>query len=321
MRVFVTGATGFIGSATVSELLGAGHQVLGLARSPQAADALRAAGADVHRGALDDLTALRGGAREADGVIHLAFTNISATTDFAESCRVDREAVTALGEALEGSGRPLVVTSGLLLEPGRVGTENDAPADNPFARLRGASEAVTLAFADRGVRAIVLRLAASVHSENDRGFVPHLIALARANGYAAYPGDGSMRWTAVHRRDAARLYRLAVESAPAGTRLHGVGESAVSLRTIAEAIARELGADAVSVPIDQVPEYFGWLSHFVTRDVPAASDLTRELLGWTPEHRGLIEDLEQGDYFGRTEPEVFRPVRHAMALRHADITC
>ena len=295
MRVFVTGGTGFVGSAVVRELLDAGHQVSGLARSDEAAAALTAAGAEVHRGSLADAASLRGGADASDGVIHLAFNNLSESTDFAASCAADRLAIETLGEALAGSGRPLVVTSGTgLLPPGRVGTEQDEPDTTPFAALRGASEAAALGFAGRGVRAVVLRLPFSVHGAGDHGFVPALIGIARAAGVSAYPGDGANRWPAVHRLDAANLFRVAVEGVPAGVRLHGVAEEGVPVRDIAEVIGRHL-----SVPVRSVSDagHFGFLAHFVTADGPASSALTRERTGWQPVQPGLIADLDKGHYF------------------------
>lgn len=299
MRIFVTGATGFVGSAVVRDLMNAGHHVVGLARSDRSAGVLAAAGAEAYRGSLDDPDSLRVAAAAADGVIHTAFTNISPITDFAAACEADRRAIEALGEALAGSDRPLVITSGTgLLPAGRLGTEEDMPDPDSHAAVRGASEGVALAFAERGVRVSVVRLGASVHSEADkRGFVPSMIGIARAKGVAAYVGDGSNRWAAVHQLDAARLFRLAVESAPAGARLHGVGEEGVPLREIAEVIGRHLDLPVTSVSPQEAADHFGFLAGFAAMDAPASSVLTQKLLGWHPEGIGLIADLEAGHYF------------------------
>jgi nucleoside-diphosphate-sugar epimerase len=299
MRIFVTGATGFVGSAVVRDLLDAGHHVVGLARSDRSAAALEAAGAEVYRGTLDDPDSLRAAAAASDGVIHTAFTNISATTDFVAACEVDRRVIGVLGEALAGSDRPLVITSGTgVLPAGRLATEEDAPDLDSHAAVRGLAEGVALAFAERGVRVSLVRLGASVHSEADkRGFVPSMIDIARAKGVAAYVGDGSNRWAAVHQLDAARLFRLAVESAPAGARLHGVGEEGVRLREIAEVIGRHLDLPVTSVPPQEAAGHFGFLAGFVAMDAPASSVLTQKLLGWHPEGIGLIADLEAGHYF------------------------
>ena len=297
MRVFVTGATGYIGSAIVRKLLAAGHQVVGLARSDTAAAALTAADAEVHRGALDDLDSLRDGAAAADGVIHLAFNNISLRTDFAASVQADLRAVETIGAALEGSGKPFVITSGTLLlaSLGRLGTEEDV-ADPALPRV--ASENAAIAFAKRGVRSSVVRLAPSVHGEGDKhGFVPSLIGIARAKGVSAFVGDGSNRWPAVHRLDAARLFRLAAEAAPAGSRLHGAGEEGVPFREIAEAIGRQLKLPVVSIEASDAGAHFGFLSAFVSADNPTSSKQTQELLGWRPEGPALIADIEQGHYF------------------------
>jgi nucleoside-diphosphate-sugar epimerase len=292
MRVFVTGAPGFIGSAVVSELIDAGHQVLGLARSEASAGAIEAAGAQVHRGDLENLDSLRAGAESADGVIHLAFNH--DFTDYAGAAETDRRAIDTLGEALAGSDRPYVVTSGLAgFAVGRTMTEDD-PADANSPR---ASERAALAFTSRGVRVSVLRLPPSVHGEGDHGFVPRLIEIARDKGVAGYPGDGSNRWPAVHRFDAARLFRLALESAHAGARLHAIGDEGVPVREIAGAIGRHLGVPVASIAPEMAVDHFGWLGAFFSLDVPASSALTGELLGWRPTRPGLLDDLEQGHYF------------------------
>src|SRR5438876_6129488 len=297
MRVFVTGATSYSGAAIVRELLAAGHQVVGLARSATAAAALKAAGADVHRGALDDLDSLRSGSAAADGVIHTAFNNISETTDFAASVQADLRAVEAIGAALEGSGKPFVITSGTLMlaRLGRLATEEDV-SDPALPRV--ASENVAIALAERGVRSSVVRLAPSVHGEGDKhGFVPSLIGIARAKGVSAFVGDGSNRWPAVHRLDAARLFRLAAEAAPAGWRLHGVGEEGVPFRDIAEVIGRQLKLPVVSVAADDAGDHFSFLSAMVSIDNPTSSALTQQRLGWRPQGPVLIADIEQGHYF------------------------
>jgi len=296
MRVFVTGATGYIGSAIAAELVAAGHQVAGLARSDEAATALAAAGVGVHRGCLEDLDSLRRGVAGSDGVIHNAFQNVGPDTDFAASCRADQRAVETMGEALAGSGRPFVVTSGTAgLPPGRLATENDAPVPGS---PRGATEEVALSLAARDVRVSVVRLAPSVHSDADkRGFIPILIAIARAKGESAYIGAGSNRWAAVHRLDAARLFRLALEDAPPGAPLHAVGGEGVPFRDIAGIIGRHLNVPAVSVPADGAVDHFAWLAAFVQIDNPVSSTLTQAQLGWHPDGPGLIADLEAGHYF------------------------
>ncbi|MEU3614668.1 SDR family oxidoreductase [Streptomyces sp. NPDC006872] len=298
MRVFITGATGFIGSAVVQELIGAGHQVLGVARSDAGAALLAAAGAEVHRGDFADLDGLVSGAADADGVIHLAFQH--DFTDFEASARTERRAIEMLGESLAGSGRPFVVTSGTAgLPPGRVGTEEDGfVADSPAA-ARIPTEAAALAFAARDVRVSAVRLAPSVHGVGDHGFVPRLIDLARERGVSAYVGDGANRWPAVHRLDAARLYRLALESAPAGTRLHGVDDEGVPFREIATIIGRRLDLPVTAIPAAEAPAHFGWLGALVGRDIPASSAGTRKLLDWQPEHPTLLADLAEGHYFGQ----------------------
>ena len=292
MRVFVTGASGFIGSAVVSELVDAGHQVVGLARSDSSAQAVEAAGAHAHRGDLENLGSLSAGAEAADGVIHLAFNH--DFTDYMGAAETDRRAIETLGEALAGSDRPFVVTSGLAgFALGRTMTEDDAADPNS---PRG-SERAALEFSSRGVRVSVLRLPPSVHGEGDHGFVPRLIDIAREKGVAAYPGDGSNRWPAVHRLDAARLFRLAVESAPAGARLHAIGDEGIPVRDIAAAIGRHLALPVTGVAPESALDQFGWLGGFFSLDVPASSTLTQQQLGWQPTQSGLLADLEQGHYF------------------------
>jgi nucleoside-diphosphate-sugar epimerase len=296
MRAFLTGASGFIGSAVVQELLGAGHDVVGLARSDSSADALAAVGAEVHHGDLDDLDSLRAGAEASDGVIHLAY--VHDFSKFEENARVDQRAIEAIGEVLAGSDRPLVIANGTLMltADGRPATEEDG--GDPAARLgRRLNEQVLLRLADRGVRSASLRLPPTVHGKGDHGFVPMIIGVAREKGVSAYVGDGSNRWPAVHRLDAASLFRLALEQAPAGTVLHGVGEEGVPVREIAELIARHLDLPVASVSAEQAPEHFGFLGAFIGADSPASSALTRARFRWQPTQPGLIEDLEQGHYF------------------------
>jgi nucleoside-diphosphate-sugar epimerase len=296
MRIFVTGATGFIGSAVVRELLEAGHQVVGLARSDTATTALTAAGAEVHRGALDDLDSLQEGAAAADGVIHLAYIHDFA--NIAASGPIDLRAVEAIGAALTGTGKPFVVTAGVLVgSPGRLVREQDAPVPGSFGVHRIPSENAAIALAQRGVRSSVVRLAPSVHGEGDYGFVPTLIGIARDKRISAMVGDGTNRWPAVHRLDAARLFRLAVEVAPAGSRLHGVGEEGVPLRDIAGVIGRQLNLPVVSMSREEADAHFGWLAAVASLDSPATSAATQELLGWRPVHPALIADLEEGHYF------------------------
>ncbi|WP_055533542.1 SDR family oxidoreductase [Streptomyces graminilatus] len=299
MRVFVTGAGGFVGSAVVRELLGAGHDVVGMVRSDGSAALLKETGAEVHRGDLDDLGSLRAGAADSEGVIHTAY--VHDFRDFAEAARTDLRAVETLGDALAGSGRPLLICSGTAFSPGVVATE-DNPGDPDVSHMyRLASEAAVMRLAERGVRASVVRLPPTVHGEGDHGFVPRLVDIARAKGVSAYPGDGTNRWAAAHRSDVARLFRLALESAPAGTRLHAVAEEGISTRAIAEAIGRGLGLPVTSVPGPDTNAHFGWLGGFFELDLPASSTWTRERLGWRPTGVELLADLGAGHYFGSAE--------------------
>lgn len=292
MRIFVTGATGFVGSAIVRELLSAGHTVLGLSRSDHGADAIRAMGAEVHRGSLEDPASLQDGARHSDAVIHTAFNH--DFSKFVANCAEDRRAIEAIGETLVGSDRQLLVTSGLAsLSRGQVATESDQ-ADTNSPR---ASEIATAAVAGRGVRASVVRLAPSTHGIGDHGFVPHLIRLAREKGVSAYIGDGQNRWAGVHRLDAARLYRLAIERGVENGPFHATDEEGVPFRTIAEVIGRRLGVPVVSTTGDEAGRHFGWFVRFAGMDMPASSARTRSVLGWQPEQPGLLADLDQPGYF------------------------
>jgi nucleoside-diphosphate-sugar epimerase len=296
MRVFVTGATGFIGSAVVSELIEAGHQVTGLARSDQAAAVLTAAGAAVHRGSLEDPASLRSGAVAADGVIHTAYIHdFSENNDAAAYARVDRRAIETIGEALAGSGRPLVVASGLVHVAGRPATEEDDVPEVPaYPRV---SEPVALSLAGRDVRVSVVRLPPSVHGAGDHAFIPALIGIARAKGRSAYMGDGSNHWAAVHRLDAAHLFRLALEDAPAGARLHGVDDEGVPFSDIAEVIGWHLNLPVTSLSPAAAQDHFGLFALFASMDITASSALTRKQLGWEPTHPALLADLEEGHYF------------------------
>ncbi|HYQ00086.1 MAG TPA: SDR family oxidoreductase [Polyangiaceae bacterium] len=303
MHVFVTGASGHIGLPVVRELIGAGHSVTGLARSEPSAQKLVSAGAQVLRNTLDDLDALRAAAHSADGVIHLAFKHDLALAggDFMAAVNADLRAVEALGTALEGSGKPFVNTSGTMLLAhsvhGRAGTEADVGQDGGNPRV--ASEKLSLDFAKRGVRTSIMRLAPTVHSSLDHhGFIPMLIAAARKNGFAAYVGEGNARWPGVHTLDAAHLYRLALESAPAGSYVHAAADEGVPFRSIAEAIGRGLDLPAQSIPAERAGELFGGFLGMVAQlDNPTSSARTRELLGWKPSHAGLLADLAERHYF------------------------
>jgi len=291
MRVFVTGASGFVGSAIVQDLKAAGYHVIGLARSDSSAAALDAAGAEVHRGDIEDLDSLRAGAAKADGVIHAAFNHDFSR--FQASCAHDGKVIEALGDALAGTTRPLVVTSGLgVLKQGDLLTESDLAPTGPTAHPRTASEHAASAVAARGAHVSILRLPPSTHGEGDHGFVPMLIGIAREKGVSAYPGDGSNRWPAVHRHDAARLYRLALEKGAADARYHAVAEEGVPFREIAEAIGKGLGVPVESRSGEAVSAHFGWFSHFAAMDVPASSAWTRRELGWEPRETGLIADIK-----------------------------
>ncbi|GFE60180.1 SDR family oxidoreductase [Geobacter sp. AOG2] len=294
MRIFVTGATGFLGSAIIEELISAGHKVLGLARSDAAAQSLVIAGADVQRGSLEDLDSLRSGAAASDGVIHTAF--IHDFSKFQENCEIDRRAIEALGDALADSNRPLVITSGTGMGntlPDQPATEENFNPDHPNPRK--ASELAGVSVAGRGVNVSVMRLP-QVHDPFRQGLISYLIAVAREKGVSAYVGDGLNRWPAVHRLDAARLYRLALEKGLSGARYHAVAEEGLPVREIADAIGRGLKLPVASMSPDEAGKHFGWLAMFVGTDMPASSALTKERLGWRPTQAGLIFDLDRASY-------------------------
>ena len=299
MRVFVTGASGWIGSATVDELLAAGHEVTGLARSDASAAALAAKGAGVRRGDLDDLASIRAGAEAAEAVIHLA--NKHDWSDMAGTAAAERAAVQTIGDVLTGTGRPFLFASGVAgLIQGKPATEDDASPFHGPDSPRGGSENLAFEFAGRGVRSVALRFAPTVHGTGDHGFIAVIAAVAREKGVSGYPGDGANRWAAVHRSDAARLVALGLAKAPAGARLHAVAETGVSVRDIAEAIGRTLGLPVTSIATDDVQDHFGWIGTFFSMDLAATSTQTRELLGWQPTGPALIEDIDAGAYPART---------------------
>ncbi|MEP6781072.1 MAG: SDR family oxidoreductase [Gemmatimonadaceae bacterium] len=297
MRVFVTGATGFIGSAIVQELTQAGHHVLGLARNDAAASALAKLGVTAHRGDLKSTDSLQAAARACDGVIHTAF--IHDFSDIGAAGVTDNVAIQAIGDALADSGKPFVVTSGIAhLAQGGVKTENDKADPNSVATHRIPSENTTFALAARGVRATLLRLPPSVHGDGDHGFVPAIIDVARKQGVSAYIGEGLNRWPAVHRLDAANLFRLALEHGVAGATYHGVADEGVPTKEIADVIGRRLNVPVISKSREEVAAHFGWIGHFFGVDCPASSTQTQQLLGWRPTHASLILDLDNVRYFG-----------------------
>ncbi len=296
MRIFVTGATGFVGSAVVQELLHAGYEVTGLARSDEAEKSLIAAGAQVQKGDLDDLESLRNGAAGADGVIHTAFNH--DFSKFKANCEADKRAVELFGNVLAGSDRPLIITSAIgILPQGHLVTEETVPTSGPAAHPRAASEEAAVAAGENGVRTSVIRLAPTVHGEGDHNFIPTLISLAKEKGISAYIGDGNNRWPAVHRLDTARLFRLVLEKGTAGSRYHAVAEEGIPFREIAAVIGRQLNVPVVSITPGEAANHFGWFTNFASMDIPSSSQLTREQLAWQPTQLGLIQDLTLPHYF------------------------
>ncbi len=296
MRIFLTGATGFIGSAVAEQLLSSGHNVLGLARSDKAVEALKTRGLDVHRGELSEPETLAAAARECDGVIHTAF--IHEFSQYVNNAGIDRRAIAAMLGAVEGTGKPVVATSVTTLSKlGQLVTEKDDPLDEGALSARGASERAVINAAKRDVRSSVVRLPCSVHGPGDSAFVPWLIAIAREKGVSAYVGDGANRWAAVHRLDAARLYCLALEKASGGSKLHAVAEEGIPMRDIAQAIGDGLDLPVKSIAIAEADAHFGHLAHFVTVDNPTSSAITRDLVGWEPRENGLLADMRQCGYF------------------------
>jgi nucleoside-diphosphate-sugar epimerase len=294
MRVFITGASGWIGSAVVPELLSSGHDVVGLARSDASATAIAALGADVFRGSLDDPQSLREGAALSDGVIHLGYNHDFSRME--EAALTDRNAIEAIGTVLKNSDRPFVIAGGVLgLAPGRIATESDQPESGLHPRTTNVHFA--LSFAEEGVRTSCVRFAPTVHGDGDHGFIATLVAIAREKGLSGYIGDGTNRWPAVHRLDAARLVRLTLEGAPAGSSVHAVAEPGIATKAIAHAIGAGLGVPVVSVSNEEAVDHFGWMSQFFAMDATASNTITRELLEWEPTHQSLLEDLSEDHYF------------------------
>lgn len=294
MRIFLTGASGFVGSAITRELINNGHQVTGLARSDSAAEIIRSAGANVHRGDLEDLESLRNGAADSEGVIHAGF--IHDFSKFKENCEIDRKAIETMGAVLKGSERPFIITSGIALLSGKPATEDDMPPSQSL-NPRIATEEAAHAVATRGVNVSVVRLPPSVHDDGDHGFVPILGNLAREKGISAYIGEGRNHWCAVHRLDAARLYRLALEKGEPNSYYHAVADKGVEFRKIAEIIGKNLNVPAVSLSADEAATHFTWFAHFAAVDIQASSLKTREALDWHPTQIGLIEDIDRPSYF------------------------